>query len=81
MGPARFLSVTGELHDENELLAAFAEAKTNFDPARWFFDAPFRQEGRTWLLRKQWGRNTKPTLQAMGEAFPESGVAFRVADA
>jgi hypothetical protein len=33
-----------------------------------------------WVLRRQWGRNTEPTLTALADAFPHAKVAFRAAE-
>lgn len=74
---SRFRSVEGELDD---FLPAFHETYKTFDPAWWYTDHPFRQDGRTWLLDKGWGINTEPALTALAEKFPQAGVTFRRAD-
>jgi hypothetical protein len=74
---SRFRSVEGELED---FLPAFYETYKTFDPAWWYTDHPFRQDGRTWLLDKGWGVNTEPALTALVKKFPQADVSFCRAD-
>ncbi len=76
LGP-RFRSVEGEPED---YLPAFHATYKTFDPAWWYTDPPFHQDGRTWLLNKGWGVNTEPALTALVKKFPQAGVTFRRAD-
>ncbi len=77
----RFRFVDGEYDEPEELIAAFRADDPRFDPPRWFLESPVRQDGRTWVLRRQWGRNTEPTLAALAKAFPQAKVTFRPAEA
>ena len=72
-----FRSVEGEPED---YLPAFHATYKTFDPAWWYTDRPFHQDGRTWLLNKGWGVNTEPALTALVKKFPQAGVTFRRAD-
>lgn len=74
---ARFQAVEGTLTGE-ELEEAFVTAYPKADPARWFFDSPIHDDGRTWVVTKMWGRNTEPTLRRLAElAPPGSGIGFQ----
>lgn len=78
---ARFRFVEGELTDEDAVVAALRTDDPRIDPRRWFVEYPIAQDGRTWLLRRQWGTNTEPTLTALAQAFPDAKVSFRRAEA
>lgn len=80
LSEVRFRSVEGEVENTEELVEAFGNADERFDRRRWFVDHAFRREGRTWLLRKQWGTNTEPTLEALANAFPEARLTFQPAE-
>ena len=54
---------------------------TRFDRVAFYLDQLFHQGRRTWVLSKRWGATTEQTLQALEDAFPESGVVYRRADA
>ena len=45
----------------------------------WFTEYAIVEDGRTWILRRVWGRATEPTLIALSEAFPAAKVTFRQA--
>lgn len=77
LSPSRFRWLDGELDDEEAIIAALVAQKPGIDARRWFVEHPIRQDGRTWLLRRQWGLNTEPTLTALAQAFPEAKVSFR----
>lgn len=79
LSPVRFRSVDGEHHDPERLVAALRAHDPRFDPRRWFVEYAICQGGRTWVLRRQWGRNTEPTLTALADAFPQAKVTFRAA--
>jgi len=70
----RFRSVDGEHHDPERLVAVLRAHDPRFDPRRWFVEYAICQ-----VLRRQWGRNTEPTLTALADAFPQAKVTFRAA--
>jgi hypothetical protein len=73
---SRFLSVDGSPADA-DLREAFALNYPKFDPGRWFLDNPVRDEGRTWIVTKMWGRNTEPVLERLTKLAPEqSGIGY-----
>jgi hypothetical protein len=73
---SRFLSVDGSPADA-DLREAFALNCPKFDPGRWFLDNPVRDEGRTWIVTKMWGRNTEPVLERLTKLAPEqSGIGY-----
>lgn len=80
LSPVRFRSLEGELEGEQAVVAALVAQNPQIDARRWFVEYPIRQDGRTWLLRRQWGLNTEPTLTALSQAFPEAKIAFQVAE-
>ena len=80
LSPVRFRSVDGELTSEEDVAAALRADDPRVDARRWFVEYPIRQDGRTWVLRRQWGRNTEPTLTALSQAFPHANVSFRRAE-
>jgi hypothetical protein len=47
------------------------------EPQRYFLDAPFTQDGKTYVLSKMWGRGTVPVLSTLRDAFAEAGVSFQ----
>ncbi len=47
------------------------------EPGRYFTDAPFTEDGKTYVLTKMWGRGTEPALTALRDSFPAAGVTFR----
>ena len=44
---------------------------------RWFTAAPFVSDSSTMILSKMWATDTEPTMLALQDAFPDSGVTFR----
>jgi hypothetical protein len=78
----RFRGVDGTIEDNDELIAAVTAGypQFRFDPSRWYLDHAFRQNGRTWILSKMWGRQTEQVLKDLSTAFPNAGVGFRRAD-
>jgi hypothetical protein len=76
----RFRFVEGELTEEDAVVAALRADSPRIDARRWFVEYPIPEQGRTWLLRRQWGRNTEPTLTALSQAFPDAKVSFRRAE-
>ncbi|GHJ56367.1 hypothetical protein Nm8I071_56740 [Nonomuraea sp. TT08I-71] len=75
--PGRFRPLTGEHHTDEEVRAALAEQYEGVDVSRWFTEHAFVEDGTTWVVRKIWGRNTEPTLNALRDAFSEAGVNFQ----
>ncbi|WP_146765942.1 hypothetical protein [Micromonospora noduli] len=55
-------TLNGQLHEE-----AFARAYPRYanQLQRWFFERPFHQDGRTWVLSKMWGADTADGLDAL----------------
>ena len=80
LSQVRFRSVDCKYDNPEDLIAALRADDPRFDPRRWFVEAAIHQDGRTWVLRRQWGRNTEPTLTALAGAFPEAKVTFRAAE-
>lgn len=76
----RFRFVEGELTNEEDVTAALRADSPRIDARRWFVEYPIPEGGRTWLLRRQWGRNTEPTMTALSQAFPDAKVTFRRAE-
>jgi hypothetical protein len=74
--------VPGLVTDRDELTALLTEHYPHADPHRHWLDRPIldRDTHQTYILFKMWGRNTELTLQALTDAFPDSGVTFRAAD-
>ena len=66
-----------------EVRAALEATFKGIDLDRWFTDSPFVDEvaGATYVLSNQWGTKTEQRLQDLVEAFPETKVTFRRADA
>lgn len=64
-------AVDGYLSDE-ELATQFAivHDRPESNLPRWFLDEPVHQEGRTWVLSKQWGLQTESVLTALAELSP-----------
>lgn len=77
-----FKIVPGRPADEDGVRAALASAHPSADVLSFFCDCPIYDESsdQTYVLFKMWRRDTEPTLAAMVEAYPDSGVAFRRAD-
>ena len=77
--PGRFRPLAGEHHSDEEVQAALAEQYPGVEVRRWFTEYALVEDGKTWLVRRMWGRTTEPTLTALRDAFPAANVAFRVA--
>lgn len=76
MPPSRLRIISGELHDPEDVAAAMSAAGVS-EPGRYFTEAPFVEDGNTYILTKMWGRGTVPALTALQEAFPDAGVSFQ----
>ena len=77
--PGRFRRLDGELHTEEDVRTALAEQYPGVTVDAWFTEYAIVEDGRTWILRRVWGRATEPTLIALSEAFPAAKVTFRQA--
>lgn len=75
---SRFLSIEGT-PPAAELADAFVASYAKARPDRWFIESPIVDDGRTWVLFKQWGTNTVPTLDALLELAPSPGFGYHPA--
>jgi hypothetical protein len=75
----RFRPLEGEYPTEEEVRAAFAEQYPGVDVRAWFTEYAIVENGRTWILRRIWGRATEPTLITLRDTFPDAQVTFRAA--
>lgn len=67
-------AVDGQLTGE-ELATHFAHIhnRPQSNLKRWFLDEPVHQDGRTWVLSKQWGLQTEELLTTLAELTPGFG--------
>ncbi|MEU7994050.1 hypothetical protein AB0B83_01735 [Micromonospora sp. NPDC049060] len=79
LSPGRFRPIEGEHHGEDEVRVALADQYPGVKVSRWFTEHALVQDGRTWVVRKVWGRNTEPTLTTLRDSFPEAKVGFQQA--
>jgi hypothetical protein len=77
---SRWRVVDGEYREPAGVSTAIQARYPTIETRRHFIEHPLVHEGRTWILSKQWGRKTEPTLEALAAAFPEAKVSFRRAD-
>lgn len=77
LSPGRFRPIEGEHHSEEEVQTALAEQYPGVEVRRWFTEHAVVEDGRTWVVRRVWGRNTEPTLTALRDAFPAAKVGFQ----
>lgn len=75
--PGRFRRLNGEHHTEEDVRTALAEQYPGVTVDAWFTEYAIVEDGRTWILRRSWGRSTEPTLITLREAFPQANVTFR----
>ncbi|MEU6208054.1 hypothetical protein ABZ814_31280 [Micromonospora musae] len=75
--PGRFRPLVGEHHSEDQVQAALAEQYPGVEVSRWFTEHAIVEDGKTWVIRKMWGRNTEPTLITLRDRFPEAKVSFQ----
>lgn len=68
---SRLKAVDGELSGE-DLWSMFRAVHQQGEQrrGRWFVDSPMYEGGRTWVLFRNWGLNTEPTLKALVELAP-----------
>lgn len=64
-----------------ELADAFVDSYPNAEGHlhRWHIDSPIVEDGKTWILSKQWGTNTLPTLDALLKLAPTPGFGYHAA--
>lgn len=74
--PSRLRAVSGQLEDSVAIEEALREQGVN-EPQRYFTEAPFREDGKTYVLTKMWGRGTEPALTALRDTFASAEVTFR----
>ena len=77
--PRCLRSVEGRYHDADAVKAAFLEADPKMDIPRWWYEHPFVEGDRTWILTRMWGTDTEPSLAALPNAFPQTRVTYRAA--
>jgi len=77
---SRFLPIDGTPSAE-ELADAFVDSYPNAEGHlhRWHMDSPIVDGDTTWLLSKQWGTNTIPTLDALLGLAPTPGFSYHAA--
>jgi predicted O-methyltransferase YrrM len=71
----KFLCVDGVLNGE-DLREKFVGTYPTADTSQWFLNKPVHDDGRTWVLSTSWGADTRPTLRALVDLVPGSGVSF-----
>jgi hypothetical protein len=74
--PARLRVISAQLDNPGEIQEALRAQGVN-GPERYFTDAPFVEDGKTYVLTKMWGRGTVPALSALRDAFAAAGVSFQ----
>lgn len=74
-------SVAGQITDENAVGSAVVEKYGSGDPRRWFIEDPLFDGDQTWVVYRMWAlRDTEEALESLRDAFPDSGVNFRIAN-
>lgn len=79
---AKFLPLDGEVTGEDVMpafVARYPAAERNLH--RWFFDAPFFDGERTWVLSKMWGVGTLEVMDALVTLSAGSGIGYLADDA
>jgi hypothetical protein len=79
----RMKILLGLYRTEDEVAGALESTFPGIDLDRWFTETPFVDEagGTTYVLSNQWGTKTEQRLRNLAEAFPDTKVTFRRADA
>jgi hypothetical protein len=67
--------VSGELAYPAQVVGALVDIDVK-EPARYFIESPFVEQGHTYVLSKMWGLNTEPTLKLLRDTFPEAQVTY-----
>jgi Endonuclease NucS len=80
VGAKKMMAVSGHAVGD-ALWEKFAEeyAQSEGRGRRWFTEAPFVDEDRTWLLSKMWGLQTEDALEGLVALSPDE-FSFRAAD-
>ena len=74
-------TIPGRITDKSAVGAALAEKYGVHAPSRWFIEDPLLEDTATWVVYRMWAlRDTEDALQSLRDAFPESGVSFRIAN-
>lgn len=73
--PSRLRVIPTQLQDTAAIEDALRAQGVN-EPERYFTDAPFTEDGKTYVLTKMWGRGTEPALSALRDTFPAARVSF-----
>jgi hypothetical protein len=77
--PSRLRVIPAQLQGTSTIADALRAQGVN-EPERYFTEAPFLEDGKTYVLTRMWGRGTEPTLSALRDMFAEAGVSFRAED-
>ncbi len=77
--PSRLRVISGQMEGQAAVEEALRAQGVN-EPQRYFTDAPFVDDGKTYVLTKMWSRGTEPALAGLRDAFTETGVSFRAED-
>lgn len=77
--PSRLRVIPAQLQDTAAIEDALRAQGVN-EPERYFTDAPFTEDGNTYVLTKMWGRGTEPALATLRDTFPAAGVNFQAED-
>jgi hypothetical protein len=77
--PSRLRVISGHPEGQAAIEDALRAEGVN-EPQRYFTDAPFVEDGTTYVLTKMWGRGTEPALLRLRDAFAEAGVSFQAED-
>jgi len=75
----RLRVVPGQLDNPAAIEDALRAQGVN-EPERYFTDAAFVEDGKTYVLTKMWGRGTEPALSALRDTFTGAGVTFQAED-
>lgn len=77
---AKFFFVDGALIGE-ELIDAFVKRYPSAEKniGRWFFETPFHDDGKTWVLSKMWGLQSEAVLAALITLAPGAGFSYHAA--
>jgi hypothetical protein len=74
--PSRLRVISGLPEGQAAIEDALRAQGVN-EPQRYFTDAPFVEDGTTYVLTKMWGRGTEPALVRLRDAFADAGVSFQ----
>jgi hypothetical protein len=77
--PSRLRVIPDQIQDPDQIEQSLL-AQGVSDPGRFFAEAPFIEDGKTYVLTRMWGRGTEPVLTRLRDTFPAAGVAFQAED-